>query len=253
MKIAVCMKEAVADRQGQLMFLKNGLDIDPTYATLETNEADLYALEAALQLCEAAGGGEVVVVSVGDARVDKMLQKCVAMGATRPLRVWSDDLAANDPMAVARALATAIEPEQPDLVLCGIQSSDAAQQSTGPALSGFLGRPCVTAATQITVSGGVATVHSERDGGLVEVIEVDLPAIITVQTGINTPRAGSFKQLMLAKKTPIKVVDAAGVASPARLVKMREAPAATGRAEILPGSVGDVASRIIALVKERSA
>ena len=253
MKIAVCLKEVVTERQGQIMFLKNGLDIDLGYATLETNEADLYAIEAALQLCEAAGGGEVVAISVGDSRVDKVLQKCVAMGATRALRVLSEGLAANDPLVVARALAKAIESERPDLVLCGIQSSDAAQQSTGPALAGVLGRPCVTAASKVAVAGNVATVHSERDGGVIQILEVDLPAVVTVQTGLNTPRAGSFKQLMLAKKTSIVVIDPGAIASSATVMKMREAPAANERAKMLIGTPAEIAGRIISLVKGEEA
>ena len=249
MKIVVCVKEVVADRQAQLLFLKSGLDIDATYATFETNEADLYALEEAMRLCESAGGGEVVALTIGDERADKMLQKCVAMGAARPVRVWSESLTLNDPIVVARALAKAIEAEKPDLVLCGVQSSDAAQQSTGPALAALLAQPSVSAAAKIAITGRTATVHSERDGGLMEVVEVDLPAVITVQTGLNTPRSGSFKQLMLAKKTPIAIVDPGAIASPARITRMFDAPASLERAEVIDGGPAAVASRIIDLVR----
>ncbi len=249
MKIAVCVKEVVADRQAQLMFQKSRLDIDPTYSTFETNEADLYALEEALRLVEAAGAGEVIAITVGDIRADKMLQKCVAMGANRPIRVWADGLSVNDAIGVASALARVIREEQADLVLCGVQSSDAAQQSTGPALAALLGLPCVTAAARLVVDGGTATVSSEREGGQIEVVQVDLPAVVTVQTGLNTPRSGSFKQLMLAKKTPIAVTDPGAVRLGARVVRMFEAPATAERAELLPGAPDSIARRIIDLVR----
>lgn len=253
MKIVVCVKEVVADRQPQFVFLKNEPDIDPTYATFETNEADLYAIEEALRLCEAAGGGEVIVATVGDVRTDKMLQKCVAMGATRAVRVWSNSLCIHDPLVTARALAAAMLAEKPDLVLCGVQSSDAAQQSTGPALAAVLGQPCVSAVTKVKVETGQATVHRELDGGLIEIVKVNLPAVLTVQTGLNVPRAGSFKQLMLAKKTPITVVDPGAIQTRSKIKRMFVAPVRGEQAEMLAGGPAEIAGRIIELVRGEAA
>ena len=249
MKVVVCVKEVVADRQPQFVFQKTGQDIDPSYAAFETNEADLYAIEEGLRLCEKPGGGEVIVVTFGDARTVAMLQKCVAMGATRAVRVWSPAVSAQDPLLVARALAVAVKAENPDVVLCGVQSSDAAQQSTGPALAAALGLPCVAAVAKVDIENGQAAVHRELDGGLVEVVEVSLPVLLTVQTGLNVPRSGSFKQLMLAKKTPIAVVDPGTPKSRSTIKRMFLAPVSGERAAMIPGSPSEIASRIIELVQ----
>ena len=253
MKIVVCVKEVVADRQPQFVFLKNEQDIDPVYATFETNESDLYAIEEALRLCEAAGAGEVIVATVGDKRTETMLQKCVAMGAARAVRVWSNKLSIYDPIMTARALAKVLQSEAPDLVLCGVQSSDAGQQSTGPALAAVLGQPCVSAATKVNIEGRQATVHCELDGGLIEIVEVTLPAVLTVQTGLNAPRSGSVKKLMLAKKTPIAVVDPDDIPSRSKIKRMFVAPVSGQRAEMMEGGPAEIAGRIIELVRGATA
>src|SRR5919204_3350742 len=120
MRIVVCVKQ-VAVLGDEVEFLSDGRDVDPDYLDRAVNEWDLYATEEALQLCERVGEGEVVAVSVGDEEAEAALRRCLAMGASRAIRIDAD---AADPLAVARALAEAVAAEQADLVLCGVQSSD---------------------------------------------------------------------------------------------------------------------------------
>nr|WP_240940582.1 electron transfer flavoprotein subunit beta/FixA family protein [Planosporangium flavigriseum] len=217
------------------------------------NDADTYAVEEALRIRDEVGG-EVVVVTAGDEGAVEALRRCVAMGADRAVRVWSDGLSVHDPIAVARSLAAAIRDEAADLVFCGVQSSDAAQQSTGPALASALGVPSVSVATKVdVVSGGSGlTVRREFEGGLAEVVELDGPAVITVQTGLNTPRYGSFKEMMKAKKAQIPVVDPGDAGASRVKVRRMFVPASSGGRDIemIDGGPAQIAARIVQLVRE---
>src|SRR5207237_5410940 len=114
------------------------------------------------QIRERLGDGEVVVVSVGDMEAEEAMRRCLAMGADRGIRIWSDELEGADPIAVARALAPVVRGEGPDIVFCGVQSSDAVQAATGTALAELLDLPRVAVVTKIEWSGsGTATVNRE--------------------------------------------------------------------------------------------
>ena len=254
MKIVVCVKQVVT-LPGPVVLIDGDTDVDPLFTRRRLNDSDQYAVEEALSLCEAHGGGEVVVVSVGDDAVTETLRKCLAMGAHRATRIWRDGLQLHDPLNVARAIAQVVRNESADLALCGIQSEDAAQQATGPALASALGHPCVTMATNIELfpEEGQAIVHREAKGGLTEVVEVDLPSVITVQTGINTPRTESFKAVMMAKKASIPVVEPEGI--PKSHVQMLGVSINTperGQLKLIEGGPGEVADRIKELVGEAS-
>lgn len=252
MSIVVCVKQVVTF-PGPAVLLADSSDVDPLFAARRLNDADEHAVEAALRLSETCGGAEVVVVSVGPDPVVDVLRRCLTMGAHRALRVWNDDLQVHDPIAVARALAHAIRSEPAALVLCGAQSSDAAQQATGPALASALGRPCVTLVTAIELctDRGVAIVHRERGGGRAEVVEVDLPAVLTVQTGGVAPRAGTFKAAMLAKKVPIPLLDPGPAGSSrTRVLGIARRQPARGQLDWIDGDAAVVAARIVELVSE---
>lgn len=256
MKFVVCVKQTV-DVPSYVEFTPDGFDVDPAFATRAVNEADDYALEEALRLREATGDGEVIVLTAGDEGAEESLRQCLAKGADRAVRVEARGLVRHDPIAVARRLAVALREEAADLVLCGVQSSDAAQQSTGPALASSLGMPCVSVATQISVEEGGKTllVQREFEGAFRELVEVDLPAVVTIQTGLNTPRYGSFKGMMRAKKMQIAVVDT-GTAVPSRgkVRRIYVPEAVAGRsARMIEGGPAGAAARIIELVREARA
>ncbi len=190
-----------------------------------------------------------MVASVGDEEAEAALRRCLAMGADRAIRV---ETGAVDPIGVARALADAVGPEQPDLILCGVQSSDSVQAATGTALAELLGLPRVAVVTKVDWAGaGPATVHRELEGGLVDVVEVETPALLTIQTGINQPRYATLRAIKLAEQVEISVYRAGTDGTPAYRVRRMFAPPKGERAELLDGSPAEIAARIAELVRER--
>jgi electron transfer flavoprotein beta subunit len=255
MRIVVPVKQvAVVDEDFELV--GDGSAVDPDFLEWSLNEWDDFSLEAALQL---ADGDEVVVVTVGDEEATEGLLTCLAKGAARGVRVWEDSLAGADALAVARVLAEAVRREQPDLVLCGVQSSDAVNSATGIGLAGLLDLPHVAVVRAISAENGSLVVERELEGGLVEVVRIGLPALLTVQTGINEPRYANLRAIKQAREKPLDVLDleALGLtasdveaASGARLRKLAVPEAGEG-AEMLEGSPAEVAARIREIVAER--
>ncbi|MGH3092793.1 MAG: electron transfer flavoprotein subunit beta/FixA family protein, partial [Gaiellaceae bacterium] len=194
MKVVVCVKQ-IAVLGDEVEFTSDERDVDPDFLDYALNEWDSYATEEALQLVERAGEGEVVVVSVGDEDSEDAMRRALAMGAGRGIRVWAPELTGADPIVVARALAEVVREESADLVLCGVQSSDSVQAATGVALAELLELPRVAVVTKVSLGDGTATVHRELEGGLVDVVEVDTPCVLTIQTGINDPRYATLRAI----------------------------------------------------------
>ncbi len=252
MKIVVCVKQ-VAVLGDEVEFTADARDVDPDYLDFALNEWDSYATEEALRIREGLGGegDEVVVVSVGDEKVENAMRRCLAMGADRAIRV--DYARSADPITVARLLAPVAERESPDLVFCGVQSSDGVQAATGTALAELLGLPRVAVVTRIEwdPSAGRATVWRELEGGLIDLTEVDTPALLTIQTGINQPRYANLRAIKQAEQKEIEVVSPAEQGEPAYRVRRMFAPPKGEGAEILAGGPADIARRIREIVEER--
>ena len=195
----------------------------------------------------------MVIVSIGDDEVEDGMRRCMAMGADRAIRVESGERL--DAISIARALAPVVEAEKPDLVLTGVQSSDSVQAATGTALAELLGLPRVAVVTKLSWDGSAstATVHRELEGGLVDVVEVDMPALLTIQTGINEPRYATLRAIKQAEQKEIDVRTAAGGGEPAYRVRRMFVPPKGEGAEMLNGSPAAIAERISGLVKERLA
>jgi electron transfer flavoprotein beta subunit len=156
-----------------------------------------------------------------------------------------------DPVAVARTLAAVVREESPDLVLCGVQSSDSVQAATGTALAELLGLPRVAVVTKVSAGEGVATVHRELEGGLVDVVEVDLPCLLTIQTGINEPRYATLRAIKQAEQQEIDVREPDDIGEPAYSVRRMFVPPKGEGAEMLDGSPAAIAGRIKEIVEER--
>lgn len=207
-------------------------------------------MEEALRIRERLGEGEVVAITVGDEEAESALRRCLAMGADRAVRIDAEPL---DPISTARALAPAIAAESPDLVLTGVQSADSVQGSTGTALAELVGLPRVAVVTRLEWDGsGAATVDRELEGGLVDVVEVETPALLTIQTGINQPRYANLRAIKQADQQEIAVV-AAEPGEPAYRVRRMFTPPRGEGAQLLDGGPAQVAERIIELVQERLA
>jgi electron transfer flavoprotein alpha/beta subunit len=207
-------------------------------------------VEEALRVRERLGAGEVVAITVGDEEAEGALRRCLAMGADRAVRI---DAAPLDPISTARALAPAIAAESADLVLAGVQSADSVQGSTGTALAELVGLPRVAVVTRLEWDGsGPARVDRELEGGLVDVVEVETPALLTIQTGINQPRYANLRAIKQADQQEIKVV-AAETGEPAYRVRRMFTPPRGEGAQLLDGGPAQVAERILELVQERLA
>jgi electron transfer flavoprotein beta subunit len=222
------------------------------------NEWDAFSLEAALQLVEASGGGEVVVATVGGEEAEEELLACLAKGADRAVRVWDPALEGADSLAVAGVLAALAEREEPDLFLAGVQSSDAANAATGVALAGLLDLPRVAVVKGIEREGeDNLLVRRDIGGGGTETLRVPLPALLTVQAGINTPRHANLRAIKRAPEKPREKLGLAELsfgadrvlaAAGSRTVAVRAPDQADG-AEMLDGTPSAIAERIAELVR----
>ncbi|HEX5469673.1 MAG TPA: electron transfer flavoprotein subunit beta/FixA family protein [Gaiellaceae bacterium] len=250
MKVLVCVKQ-VAVLGDEVEFTDDERDVDPDYLDYALNEWDSYATEEALRLVDAAGEGEVVVVSVGDEDAEDAIRRCLAMGAERGIRVEAEGPL--DPIQVARALAEVVQAESPDLVFTGVQSSDSVQAATGSALAGLLDLPSVAVVTKVELGEGKATVHRELEGGLVDVVEVDTPCLLTIQTGINEPRYATLRAIKQAEEKEIEARSPGETGEPGYRVRKMFVPPKGEGAEMLDGNPSEVAQRIKEIVQERLA
>jgi electron transfer flavoprotein beta subunit len=252
MRIVVCVKQ-VATLGDEVEFTDDSRGVDADYLEYALNEWDSYATEEALRLREAAGDGEVVIVSVGDDEAERSMRRCLAMGADRAIRVAGESIPPGDPITTAKALAGVVCGEGPDLVLCGVQSSDAVQGATGTALAELLGLPRVAVVKKLEYDGAArkAVVHRELEGGLVDVTEVETPALLTIQTGINEPRYANLRAIKQAEQQEIPVVQPADLGAPAASVRRMFVPPKGEGADMLGDDPGDVARRIKELVEEK--
>ena len=212
MKIAVCNKQ-VPTRDWQPRLNDAGTWIREQDATYEMNEPDAYALEESLRLKE-KHGGEVVVCSAGPARVAQVIREALARGADRAIHVEDDALASADAFAIAGALAAAMKDEQFDLILTGLQSDDQGFAQTGVILAERLGLPHATIIMEVQVHAAgddrgagapaVIKVKRELEGGWFQWVAMPLPAVLTIQSGINQLRYATLKGIMAAKKKEVR-------------------------------------------------
>lgn len=248
MKIVVCAKYTAAI-SGQPVLSADSRSVEDAYLNWGHNEWDLCAVEEALRIREQEGGeGEVVVITVGRERSETTVRWCLAMGADRGIRI---DAYMTDPIHAARALAAAIKPEQPDLVLVGAQSSDGLNAATGGALAAFLGVPFVAFVTAIELNSAEprAIVRRELEGGLSEMLEVEIPAVLSIQTGINDPRYVTLRGRRRAAEKTLSVTEAHGAIHPSSVIRRITLPRSERRAQILTGDPPDTAAQIASTIR----
>lgn len=204
MKILVTVTE-VATVDGE--FKIDGLTVDERHLDFELNEWDNYAIEEAVQLAESTEDAEVVTVTIGPERTDETIRMALAKGADRAIRIWDDELEAAaflDPRTKARLLASVVEAEAPELVLSGVQSGDDANGATGVALAARSGLAWGAVVVGLKVDDDTANIDRELEGGVVAHGEVELPALFTIQTGINEPSYASLRGIRQAGSKPLE-------------------------------------------------
>jgi electron transfer flavoprotein beta subunit len=206
-KIVVCIKQVPA-RDSVLKLNSSSAWIQDTDLSYEINEPDAYALEEALQLKEKQGG-EVVVLCAGPARAGQTIREALAKGADRAMHVEEEDLGRFDPLSLARLLAAALQAEKPDLVLTGLQSDDLGYGQTGVILAEVLGLPHATIIMQVEKQDGGIRVKRELEDGWFQHVEIPLPALLTIQSGINKLRYATLMGIKKAKSKEVKRLTAA--------------------------------------------
>ncbi len=203
MKIIVCMKQ-VPIKDSQLKIKSDGSWIEESDLNFEINESDHYALEEALRLKE-KHGGEVVILSMGPQRVTEAIKQGLAKGADRALHINNESFTRIDPFINAKLLAAAIRQEGDfDLILTGLQSDDYGFGQTGVILAELLGVPSATIVMEIQAQDSKIKVKRELESGWFQWVELPLPAVLTIQSGINQIRYATIKGIMMAKKKEIK-------------------------------------------------
>jgi electron transfer flavoprotein beta subunit len=236
-----------------------GVDVDQDFCEYDINEFDDYSLESALLLKEAYPDTiEIVAVTVGSEDADEVLRKCLAKGADRAIRVWDDAVEGSDQIGIARLLAKVVERENPSLVLCGAQGVDHGYAQTGIAVAGFLKWPHVAVVSNLEWAPDAKTIaiRRELEGGLEDIMTVQMPALLTIQLGLNRPRYASLRGIRQAAAQPIEVIGNAdlgindnqvGAAGALSRIRRMYVPA-KGRAEMITGTPTQQATRIIEII-----
>jgi electron transfer flavoprotein beta subunit len=257
MKIAVCIKQ-VPTREWQPRLRDDKTWIREQDASFEMNEPDAYALEESLRLRE-KHGGEVVVCAAGPARVQQVLREALARGADRAIHVEDESLGSADAFVTAGALAAAMADEKFDLVLTGLQSDDQGHGQTGVVLAERLGIPHSTIIMEIQIdpstgSGQAAgmRVKRELEGGWFQWVAMPLPALLTIQSGINQLRYATLKGIMAAKKKDIRKVARPGGLEASQQIMALALPTRSKQTQMIAGSPGEAAKELVRRLREEA-
>jgi electron transfer flavoprotein beta subunit len=250
MKIIVAIKQ-VPVRDSQLRIDPTGKWIQEDDLSFEINEPDAYALEEALQLKE-KHGGEVVAICAGPSRASQTIREALAKGADRAIHIEGDNLKSLDTLGIAHLLAAALKSENPDLILTGLQSDDLGYGQTGVVLAELLGVPHATIIMQVEKQDGSIKVKRELESGWFQFMEMPLPAVLTIQSGINKLRYATLMGIKKAKSKEIKSVSAAelGVTpAPTAVLERVYVPQKSKQTQIFEGDAKTAAAQLVEKLK----
>jgi electron transfer flavoprotein beta subunit len=246
MKIIVAIKQ-VPERDAPLHIAADAKGIEERDLQWAMNEPDAYALEEALQLKEKEGG-EVIVVSAGPERVGSTIREALAKGADRAIHIACDDLAGRDALGIARLIAEAIKPENPDLVLTGLQSEDLGLGQSGVILGELLNLPHSTLILQVEKTSDGIRVKRELEEGWFQMIEMPTPAALTIQSGGNKLRYATLMGIKKAKTKEVRTVNAAELGAggaPVAALEQIALPKKQKTTQILSGSGKEAAAALV--------
>jgi electron transfer flavoprotein beta subunit len=246
--IIVCIKQVPA-KDAPLSIAGNW--IKESDIGFEMNEPDSYALEEALRLKE-KHGGEVIALSMGPERVKQTIKEALAKGADRGIHIVDEQFAQLDPLGSAKSLAAAIKQQKYDLVLTGLQSDDHGFGQTGVLLAGVLDLPHATLIMRIELQDGRMKLKRELEAGWFQHIECPLPAVLTIQSGINKVRYATLKGIMAAKKKEIVTIARESLGVTPEMTQRVEKiyiPTKTKKTEMLTGSAKEVAAKLVEKLK----
>ncbi|AGB17177.1 electron transfer flavoprotein, beta subunit [Halovivax ruber XH-70] len=259
MKILVTVAEvATVDDEFEI----DGTEIADQYLNADLNEWDDYAIEEAVQLQEGGVADEVVTVTIGPEDAEQTIRQALAKGADRAIRVWDESLEGVDLLDVrakTEILKAVVAEEEPDLILSGVQTGDDSWMATGVSLAESLDFQWSAVVNDLDhdLEDGTASVRRELEGGVEELSEVDLPAVLTIQTGINEPRYASLRGIRQAQRKPLDAktlddiaVDAGVVEGSLELTDMYE-PESESDATVWEGSAEETAGELAEMLREK--
>ncbi|HDZ23488.1 MAG: electron transfer flavoprotein subunit beta [Thermoplasmata archaeon] len=259
MNIVVCIKQVPEVAEAELEIDKSGSEIDTEDLVMDINEWDNYAVEEAIRLKE-AHGGTVTVVTLGDEDAEDVLRRALAMGADEAILIDEEGFEESDAFGIAKGLYRVVKDLPYDLVLTGAQASDDGWAQVGLILAEWLGLPFASLVMDIVIDGENAIVHRELESNTQEKNEMSLPALITVQTGINDPRYVSIMGIRKVRRIEIRETgyEELGLAeteigSEASCVASRELslPSAGEGAEILSGTLNEICEKTAQIIRDR--
>ena len=247
MKIAVLVKQVIGS-ESALEISQDQKWIDNSNATFVMNPPDNYAIEEAMLIKEKVGAGEVVIVSMGPQRVQKVIREGLSKGADRGIHIETESLNEIDPLYTSKVLAETLRNENFDLILSGLQSDDSGMGQTGVLLGELLNMSTATLAIETDIDQNKIRVKRELESGWFQWVELEFPASVSIQSGINQPRYPSLKGIMGAKKKEIKVI-------PAPQVEKRQSiseifvPKKSKETEFIETDIDSTVERIIEILK----
>jgi electron transfer flavoprotein beta subunit len=255
MDIVVCVKNVPFTQEADLVLDSSGTDVRKDNLVYVINEWDNYAVEEAIRIKERLGGS-VTAVTLGPEEDEEVLRRCLAMGADRAVRIEPGDLVP-DASVTAALLAAVVGSAPCDLVLTGVQADDLNHGVVGSLMAERLGLPHATVVNSLTLGASAAQITVELEGGQEECSEVALPALFSIQTGINEPRYVSIMGIRKAAKIEIEVLHARSLGLPAAalvpdlMLEQMYPPPETGAAEMLEGASASVAAKIVAIIRDK--
>lgn len=254
MKILVCIKQ-VPDMESKFKVAADGRWYDTADLAWRMNEYDEFAVEQAVLVKEQVGDADITVLSIGPDKVKETIKKALAMGCDRGAQIADDEVSSREPFQIAGMIAEFARDKNFDLILTGMQSQDRGSGQVGILVAELLGLPGVSTVVGFSLADGRLELKRELEGGVKARVATDLPAVVTCQLGLNTPRYPTLPNIMKAKKKELLTVAAGDVLK----VEARQQtaklyfPEKKGGGLILEGEPAEVADRLISILKEKTA
>ena len=247
MKIAVLVKQVIGS-ESTLEISQDQKWINESNVTFVMNPPDNYAIEEAMLIKEKLGIGEVVIVSMGPERVQKVIREGLSKGADRGIHIETEDLKDIDPLYISKVFAETLRDENFDLILSGLQSDDSGMGQTGVLLGELLNMSTATLAIETDIDQDKIKVKRELESGWFQWVELESPSSISIQSGINQPRYPSLKGIMGAKKKEIKVISAPQIEKKQSITEIF-IPKKSKETEFIEKDVDSTVERIIEILK----
>ena len=247
MKIAVLVKQVVGS-ESALIISQDQRWIDESSATFVMNPPDNYAIEEAMLIKEKLGLGEVVIVSMGPQRVQKVIREGLSKGADRGIHIETQNLKEIDSLYISKVFAETLRDENFDLILSGLQSDDNGMGQTGALLGELLNMSTATLVIETDINQNIIRVKRELESGWFQWVELASPSSISIQSGINQPRYPSLKGIMGAKKKEIKVIPAPQVEKK-QIINKIFVPKKSKETEFIETDIDSTVERIVDILK----